>query len=309
MKIRRVLVIMALAIFPFAAPACAPLIASGHAGAELRQIKRANPPLRLAVEETGKGEPVLFIHGLGTSSYTWRHIVPSLSATHRVITIDLKGFGSSDKPIDDKYSIFDQAEIVKAFIEQEDLRNLTIAGHSFGGGVTLALALKLADEKSKRVKRLILVDSIAYRQPLPFFFQLLKTPGIAEMGMRLVPPEVQTANALAHAFHEGKRVPADAVLHYAQPLHTPAGRHALTQTISKIMPDNIEDFTLRYRSIRLPALLIWCDRDTIVPLALGSRLYRDLPKAELHVIRNCGHLPQEEKPQETVDAIKEFLGR
>ena len=66
-------------------------------------------PVKLFYQEEGSGRPLLLIHGFGTSTYTWRRVAPELATNHRVIAVDLKGFGQSDKPMDDRYSVFDQA--------------------------------------------------------------------------------------------------------------------------------------------------------------------------------------------------------
>src|SRR5690349_1242694 len=75
--------------------------------------------VRLHVEERGHGAPIILLHGLGMSGFTWRHIAPELAATHRVIAIDLKGFGRSDKPLDTTYSARDQAQLIAAFVEHK----------------------------------------------------------------------------------------------------------------------------------------------------------------------------------------------
>jgi pimeloyl-ACP methyl ester carboxylesterase len=130
-------------------------------------------PVRLWVEEHGQGEPVLMIHGLGASIYTWRHLIPDLSRSFRIIAVDLKGAGKSDKPLDEAYGILDQAALLKVFVDRKGLSNLTIVGHSFGGGVALALALDLNETSPGMLKRLVLLASVAYRQQLPFV-ELLK---------------------------------------------------------------------------------------------------------------------------------------
>jgi pimeloyl-ACP methyl ester carboxylesterase len=78
--------------------------------------------------------PVLLIHGLGASTYTWRHLIPALARNHRVIAVDLKGAGKSDKPLDEAYGILDQASLLKILVEHKSLSNLTVVGHSMGGG-------------------------------------------------------------------------------------------------------------------------------------------------------------------------------
>jgi pimeloyl-ACP methyl ester carboxylesterase len=297
------------ALFGLGSAGCAPFQALQEREATGKSVSAPGGPVKLAVHESGKGPPVLLLHGLGTSSYTWRHIMPVLAKSHRVLAVDLRGFGASEKPLDDRYSIFDQADAIDAFIREQNLTDLTVVGHSFGGGVTLALALKMQNEGQRRIKKIVLVDSIAYRQPIPIFFQLLRAPVISDIGMALVPPEVQAEQALKIAFHDAEKVTPQAVNEYASPLYSPAAKHALRQTVEKLVPTDIDAFTARYKTLKVPAQLIWCENDKIVPLEYGKRLSQDLPNAELTVLSGCGHMPQEEKPEETAEAIRGFLAK
>ncbi len=289
------------------ASGCSPSSFARDEPVDRRVLIRAHAPLKLAVEDTGRGEPIVLLHGLGQSSYSWRFLVPTLAQTHRVISIDLKGFGNSDKPADEKYSVIDQAKLIRAFIEQQNLKNVTVIGHSYGGGVTLALALDLASSKSKRLKQIVLMDSIAYRQPLPLAFQLLTTPGVGQAGMALIPPDVQVSQALKIAFYDHGKITADAIAAYAQPLQTQDGRDALRQTVEHLEPPDLDEFIQRYRTLKIRSLVVWCERDKIIPLDYGRRLAQDIHATKLHVIRDCGHLPQEEQPGDTLMAIAQFL--
>jgi len=76
-------------------------------------------PLRLWAEESGQGDPVLMIHGLGATTYSWRYLIPDLARNHRVIAVDLKGAGKSDKPIDGEYGILDQAAVLKTVVDRK----------------------------------------------------------------------------------------------------------------------------------------------------------------------------------------------
>jgi pimeloyl-ACP methyl ester carboxylesterase len=306
---RRGFLFLLLAALSATLPSCAPFVANHDAEVQLRTVKTAAGTLRLAVIEEGQGRPILLLHGFATSSYTWHAIVPKLAKNHRVIAIDLRGFGASDKPIDDHYSILDQAEAVEAFIEQEDLRDLTVIGHSFGGGVTLALALKPEQQQHPRIRNIVLIDSIAYKQPIPIFFRLLQVPMVGEVSMTLVPPEVQAAQGLRLAYYNRDNITARAVAEYASTLYSPAAKHALAKTVEQIIPANIDEFALRYKTIRLPTLVLWCESDKVVPVAFGHRLHEDIRSAELIVFSECGHMPQEEKPEDTARAIQTFLSR
>jgi pimeloyl-ACP methyl ester carboxylesterase len=265
-------------------------------------------PVRLYVEEQGKGAPVLLIHGFGASTYTWRHVAPELAKTHRVIAVDLKGFGQSDKPFDSRYSVFDQAELLAQLIVDKDLRNLTLVGHSFGGGIALLLALEANERLEGRITKLVLLDSIAYPQNIPVFFRLLDVPLVSHLGVSMIPPSVQTRVALRIAYFDDSKIDQDEVDAYAAPLRTAAGKHAIIYSARQIVPDGLAEISERYKTIELPTLILWCDHDRIVPLEVGLKLRRTLPNSTLRLVEDCGHMPQEEQPESTLKLLQGFLG-
>jgi len=265
-------------------------------------------PVKLYYTDEGKGPPLLLIHGFGASTYTWRHIAPELALTHRVIAVDLKGFGQSDKPFDGRYSVLDQAALLAQLIEDKDLRNLTIVGHSFGGGVALRLALEADQRFAGRISKLVLLDSIAYPQNIPVFFRLLDMPLVSHLGVRMVPPSVQTRVALRIAYFDDSKIDPDEVETYAAPLKTAAGKHAIIHSARQIMPEDLAQISERYKSIKLPTLILWCDHDRIVPLEVGLKLRRSLPNSTLRLVEDCGHMPQEEQPASTLKLLKGFIG-
>jgi len=265
-------------------------------------------PVKLYYTDEGKGPPLLLIHGFGASTFTWRHIAPELALTHRVIAVDLKGFGQSDKPFDGRYSVFDQAALIAQLIEDKDLRNLTIIGHSFGGGVALRLALEADQRFAGRISKLVLLDTIAYPQNIPMFFRILDMPLVSHLGVRMVPPSVQTRVALRIAYFDDSKIDPDEVETYAAPLKTAAGKHAIIHSARQIMPEDLAQISERYKSIKLPTLILWCDHDRIVPLEVGLKLRRSLPNSTLRLVEDCGHMPQEEQPASTLRLLKGFIG-
>jgi len=265
-------------------------------------------PVRLFYEKTGKGAPVLLIHGFGASTFTWRHIAPALAENHQVVAVDLKGFGQSDKPLDEEYSIFDQAALLKQLVLDHDLHNLTIVGHSFGGGVALMLALDEDPRLKGRISKLVLLDTIAYPQDIPVFFKMLDMPVVSQLGVRMVPPAVQARLALRIAYLDNSKIHDEDVEMYAAPLRTTAGKHAIIHSARQIVPERMKEISERYRSISVPTLIAWCDHDRIVPLDVGLKLRRTLPNAKLKIVEGCGHMPQEEQPAATLGLIQKFLG-
>ncbi len=266
-------------------------------------------PLRLWLEEAGAGEPILFLHGLGANTYTWRYLAPSLARTHHVISVDLKGFGRSDKPFDEAYGVLDQVRLIKALIERKGLSKLSIVGHSFGGGVAMALTADLNRSRPETVARLVLIDSIAYPQRVPLFIELLRTPGVAEVGLYAAPPEAEVYKGLIAAYADPAKISWEAVRAYALPLYEPGAREALIKTAQNIIPPNLPALIARYSTIVQPALLIWCAEDRVVPLSVGRKLARTLPHARLSILRGCGHVPQEELPAATLALMRPFLAR
>jgi pimeloyl-ACP methyl ester carboxylesterase len=265
-------------------------------------------PVKLFYEEKGKGPPLLLIHGFGASTYTWRHIAPQLARNHHVIAVDLKGFGQSDKPFDDRYSVIDQAKLLAQLIEDRNLRNLTVVGHSFGGGVALVLALQAKDRLKGRISKLVLLDTIAYRQDIPVFFRILDVPVLSHIGVRMVPPALQTRIALRIAYFDNSKIDDDEVEAYAAPLRTAAGKYAIIHSARQIMPKGLDEIAAHYKTITIPTLIMWCDHDRIVPLDVGLKLRRTLPNASLRIVQGCGHMPQEEQPEATLGFLEDFLG-
>jgi len=270
-------------------------------------LEVGDPPVRLAVEDTGQGKPVVLLHGLGTHSYTWRRIAPRLAERYRVITIDLKGFGASEKPLKGPYTLRAQADLVKEVIARKGLHDATLVGHSYGGGISLLLALDDAKERTRRISRLVLLDSIAYPQNIPLFFELIQVPVIGDVSMSLIPPDVQIEQALRLAYEQEAAVTDDAIAQYSEPLYTTGGKHAVVETVRHIIPDNIETIARQYPDITVPTLIVWCNKDRVVPLKLGRRLADNMPNAGLRVLQDCGHAPQEEKPAETLEIIAAHL--
>jgi pimeloyl-ACP methyl ester carboxylesterase len=287
------------------------LAASGLAASDAPQtFARLGPPdapVRLYTVERGKGPPVLLIHGFGTNSFTWRHIAPDLARDHTVITVDLKGFGNSDKPFDEHYAAADQAELLAELIVDRDLKDLTLIGHSYGGGVALLLALEADTRLKGRLAKLVLLDTIAYPQSIPVFFKLLDMPVFSQLGVRMAPPALQVQVALKLAYYDNSKIGPDEIAAYAEPMKTAAGKHALIYSARQIMPADVEQISARYASIGLPTLILWCDHDRIVPLDIGLKLKREMPSATFRLIDQCGHMPQEEQPEATMLRIREFM--
>ena len=262
---------------------------------------------RLHVEKTGTGPPLVALHGFGASIYTWHAVRSTLEATRTVHAFDLKGHGQSPKPDDGRYSVHDQAALIAAYIKDEGLENITLVGHSFGGGVALALALDLIEHAPGSLGSLVVIDGAAYNQPLPGFIRALRLPLLGALSQYLLPVAWQVRMVLKLAFVHDERITDEAVAAYAAALRMPGGKRALRATAQQILPADIDALSARYPTIRVPALVIWGRQDGIVPLWVGERLGAALPNARLVVLDDVGHAPHEEDPAPVCRALESFL--
>lgn len=253
------------------------------------------------------GSPIIALHGFGETSYSWRYLVPFISQRNILYLFDLKGHGQSHVPKNEKYSPQDQAEIIYQFIIMHELRDITLIGHSMGGGIALLLAIRLTEEGAGRLKSLILIDSIAFQQKLPIFIRILRTPILGYLVTLLLPAKFQVKVILRYAYFDASKITEDAVTAYAANLKRPNGPRTLVETAKQIIPTNIERITKQYNKISVPTLLIWGKQDRIVSPAIGIMLNTQIEKSELILIDNCGHVPHEETPERVVRNICEFI--
>lgn len=263
----------------------------------------------LHVETYGRGPPILLIHGFGASSFTWSKIIPSLAVDHTIVSVDLRGFGGSRKPPEASYTLHSQADAVLDLIHALELIDLTVIGHSMGGGVALLVAMALEQQRPRRLNRLILIDSIACPQPLPLFLNILRLPVVGPLVLRLVPATWQVRFVLRQVYFDPKKIEQKFVEAYTAPLRCRNGRRALIATARAIIPPDSEKLIAQYKQIRRPVFLLWGRDDRIVPVALAPRLHAAVSAVACKVLPQCGHAPQEEQPDQTLSFLREVLDR
>lgn len=278
-------------------------------GSRIALAAPEHEPVSLYYEEQGAGPPLLLLHGLGESIFTWHEILPALAARHRVIALDLKGFGRSEKPFDGAYSADDHAALVARFIVARGLSGVTLVGHSFGGTVALRTALAEGIAGTGRVRRVAVIGAPALPHATARHLDLVLTPVIPDTVAALLPPDA-VARLLLREAMGGRTPPERLVEGYAAPYHDPGAMRAFLATARAIVGErDAEEVAARYRRLKQPVLVVWCRKDPIVPLRSGRRLAAALPRARLAVIEGCHHLPQHERPRQLVRTLAPFLAR
>jgi len=264
--------------------------------------------IKMYSECHGQGNPLLCIHGFGASLYSWRNFVkPPLTDNYQVITIDLKGAGKSPKVYGNDYSTQTHADLIYEFIHEHDLQNLTLIGNSFGGALALLVTLMLTDHDPTRLKSLVLIDAGSYVDLLPGYLKILSWPVIGALAAYLAPSKLAAAGVLRKSVYDKKKITPEQIAAYAAPLSLPGARHALLQTGAQIIPPNFPQLAARYPDIKVPTLIIWGENDQVIDPEAGRRLKKAIPHSELIWVPECGHIPQEERPEITVPAVATFL--
>ncbi len=263
---------------------------------------------QLHVEVVGaSGPPLVFLHAFAASSFTWRHWVPDLSRDHRLFLVDLKGFGASPTPHDSRYGPVDHARLVVQTVVDRDLRGAVILGHSMGGGVALLAALQLLREHPGRLGALVLLSPASLPQKLPLGIRLARLPCFGPLGVRLIPSHLIALGVLIRCFRDPRRITREQVAGYARPFRRGRDRHGLLQSARQLVPPDLDELIQQFPEVRVPTLLLSGRHDRIVPLEVSRRLAGALPQAELVILEDCGHAASDERPTESLCAIRRFL--
>jgi pimeloyl-ACP methyl ester carboxylesterase len=275
--------------------------------------------LRVHHTHGGRGSPVLFIHGLGSSGYIeWRFNLEPAAASNRVFAPDLPGFGRTEKPRA-RYGVPYFARFVERYMESRGLRSAAVVGASLGGRIALELAL----ERPRLIRKLVLVNSLGLGRPnLQMSYGLVTIPRVGEAVMKVArgalgwaPPRMirRVAARYAGASSDLDRTMDDEYLDHLRELYSAAGYHeAYLATVRSLVTMKAlfggqHDETRRLSELAIPVQLIWGADDPLFPAAHALRAHSLIAGSRLAVIEGAGHTPQAERPEEFNRVLNRFL--
>jgi pimeloyl-ACP methyl ester carboxylesterase len=247
---------------------------------------------------------IFFIHGFLSSCFCFRQLIPSLNKQYQIISVDMPPFGKSGKSKKFVYSYNNIAKTMIGLLDFLEIEEVVLIGHSMGGQI----CLNMMHEQSDRFERAVLLASSGYLQKarrwavalsyLPFSSSFVKKQLVRTGGVQgNLESVIYDTSIITEEMKEG----------YLQPFLTDEG---IFSALAKLLRDREGDLSSdELNNIKKPCLLIWGKEDKIVPLSVGNRLEKDLPNASLIVLEETGHLVPEEKPQETIRLIEEFLNQ
>jgi len=250
--------------------------------------------------DRGQGQPLVLIHGLGGRIYNFRYNIPVLSEHLRVVALDLKGFGYSERPAAGDYSLTAQARLVGELMDRLGIARAAVLGHSMGA----AIALRLAATCPEKVDRLILVGSAPPNGMVPRFAASLPLRPLLRLGAALVlhQPRVRE-RVLRQGFYD----PAFLSPEMLEEFRRSARIRGSTNAIASLLSDAARDEPLDLSRVSQPVLLLWGEGDRWADLRLARWLADELPDARLQVIDRARHMVLEERAEEANEAILAFL--
>jgi pimeloyl-ACP methyl ester carboxylesterase len=257
---------------------------------------------RVRVREVGSGKPLLLLHDFLSDHGEWAGVEAPLAARFRLISVDLPGFGESEKPAPSRFK-YDFDHFADALVEVAgalDAAPLSVCGHGLGG----AIAIALAERHPSMIDRVVLVSPPLFGSQLVPIAKLFALPVIGAVAFK----QLVGQRALSWHFRRGvfasTRPATDRLERLFDVFNTPAAREAAGAVLESLRDTR----TLEARLARVgsPALVVWGRKDGLAPAGHARRLSRALPDARLELL-DCGHSPAEEMPERFAAVALEFL--
>lgn len=252
----------------------------------------------------GSGEPIVFIHGFPTSSHLWNEVVPLMPRGHRVVVLDLLGYGRSDPPGEADLSLRSHADRLVVLLDTLGINYATLVGHDLGGGIAQSIAVR----HPTRVARLCLINSVAFDRWPSREIRFAR----ATMPLTRHLPATWLLSVLRADLLRGYVVPergAHSIEQYVRPFAEERGRGALVRQLESLDSRETTALNVRLKDIVAPTAILWGADDPFLPRVVGERLAAAIPRATLDVVPDIRHFTPEEAPERVAAALTSLLSR
>lgn len=257
--------------------------------------------------DEGSGSPILFVHGNPTWSFAWRNLIKGLRETHRCLAVDHIGCGLSDKPQNYEYRLGHHIDNLGHFIAQQDLQDITLVAHDWGGAIGLGAAVRMP----QRFSRLVLMNTAAFRsKAIPWRIAACRIPLFGPLAVRGfnafsgAATRMAVEKSLSPVVRRGFTYPYDswknriATLRFVEdiPLDEKHPSYATLAELEQRLPSLADK----------PMLLLWGMRDWCFTPAFLEEFERRFPNAQARRFADAGHYVFEDAPQEILAEITRF---
>ncbi len=287
----------------------------GHRDIPLDKLKAKYAPapslfmaldgMQVHVRDEGNAQdsiPIVLIHGTGASLHTFEAWTLELKRDHRVVRMDLPGYGLTGPFPHRDYSMDRYVEFVLHFLESMQIDQCVLAGNSLGGGIAWRFALAHPD----RVDKLVLIDAGGYpseSKSVPIAFRIARLQGINRI-FTFITPKFLARSSLKNVYVDKTKVSKELVDRYFELSLREGNRGAYLDRMGLKRDSAIHE---KIKTISQPTLILWGERDELIPVENATRFHADLPNDTLVILPNAGHVPMEESPEESLEALISFL--
>lgn len=258
--------------------------------------------------DEGSGQPLLLVHGLGSSAESWMFNVEPLARHYRVLAPDLVGFGKSGKTTDRaELSLPRAARFLDGFLEGQGVSRAHVVGNSMGGIISLQFAV----DYPGMVDKLVLVDAAGFGADVHISFRLQSLPLLGEI---LAEPSRRGTRMALEVASQRREFITDGLIERFYELARQPGMKApflaaVRQgiTLGGVRKELLAPLQARIPQITAPTLILWGRHDKVLPISQLETARRMLPHATVHIFEDCGHIPQMENAPEFNRVLHEYL--
>lgn len=264
---------------------------------------------RMGYRMTGDGPPIVLIHGMAGSSETWAPLLEPLGRSATVIAPDMPGHGASAKPRGD-YSLGALASGIRDLLIMLGVDRATIVGHSLGGGV----AMQFAYQFPERCERLVLVSSGGLGREVSALLRALSAPGAEYVLAVGCSERVRRAGIKVGGWISKIGVrPTPAlgeIWRSYSSLSDPETRTAFLHTLRSVIDvggQRVSALDRLYLAAEVPTLIVWGDRDPLIPVSHGRDAHDAMPGSRLEIFAGSGHYPHRDSPERFASLLMDFI--
>ncbi len=253
------------------------------------------------------GAPLVLVHGSNASLHTWEPWVDELGDTYRVISLDMPAHGLTGATPEGDYSVGRMAAVTREVAERLGLETFTLGGNSMGGAVALNYAVAYPEDLDGLI--LVCAGGIAREEDeassgdAARSFSLVNMPVVSTL-LRWVTPRFVFEDALNAVFVDQSLVTDEMVQRYYD-LNVMEGTRDATRERFSLERKTVPDATVR--EIDIPTLVMWGDKDPLIPVSVGRRFHALLPNSTLVIYENVGHIPHEEVAARSAGDVRAFM--
>jgi pimeloyl-ACP methyl ester carboxylesterase len=246
--------------------------------------------------------PIVLIHGTGASLHTFEDWTAQLKNDYRIVRMDIPGYGLTGPFPDRNYSIDNYVEFLKDFLVSLKIKKCVLGGNSLGGGI----AWNFAFNYPEMVDKLILIDASGYpskAKSLPLAFKVAQTP-IIKSAFTFITPKFIARASVENVFADKTKVTDALADRYFELTLREGNRQAFIDRL-EVRSDSTAYKNIK--SIKQRTLILWGEKDDLIPVDKAYLFHDDLPNDTLVILKDVGHIPMEESPNQSLEAVISFL--